>query len=132
LKPGDVVALIGPLGSGKTTLVQGVAEGWGYKTGATSPTFALMNEYRSRRGLLLHLDMYRLSTAELESFPLEDYLDPSAVCLVEWADRVAGRLPDEALDIHLKIRSPNARLLNISACSSDWRKRLKPLLPAAM
>src|SRR5882672_4987994 len=82
LKGGDVLALVGDLGSGKTTLVQGIAEGWGYKRRANSPTFALVNEYTSRRGPLLHMDMYRLTPGELSTFPLEDYLDNDTVCLI--------------------------------------------------
>src|SRR4051812_7400937 len=91
LEGGDVVALIGNLGSGKTTLTQGIAAGWGSKQAANSPTFALANEYRSKRGLLNHMDMYRLSTRELEAFPLEDYLDSKTVTVIEWADRVQAR-----------------------------------------
>src|SRR3954467_6787224 len=83
LKPGDVVALVGDLGAGKTTLVQGIAAGWGYRRRANSPTFALVNEYRSSRGPLLHMDMYRLSPVELQGFPLEEYLGPEAVCVIE-------------------------------------------------
>src|SRR5436309_5462148 len=69
LKGGDVVALIGNLGAGKTTLVQGIAAGWGYARRANSPTFALVNEYRSPRGNHLHMDVYRLSEKELDAFP---------------------------------------------------------------
>src|SRR5438045_3612505 len=82
LRPGDVLGLIGGLGAGKTTFVQGLAFGWGYRRDVTSPTFSLVNEYRSKRGLLLHMDMYRLTADELKEFPLEDYLDPASVCVI--------------------------------------------------
>ena len=72
LKPNDVVALVGTLGAGKTTLVQSIAEAWGYRRGATSPTFALANEYETPRGMIYHMDMYRLSPQETEAFPLEE------------------------------------------------------------
>src|SRR3979409_1028715 len=73
LRQGDVVALVGELGAGKTTLVQSIAAAWGYKRGATSPTFALANEYATPRGAIYHMDMYRLSARELAVFPLEEY-----------------------------------------------------------
>src|SRR5580693_6788060 len=92
LKVGDVVALVGELGAGKTTLVQSIAAAWGYKRGAVSPTFSLANEYETPRGMIYHLDMYRLSPGELVAFPLEDYL-AQGLCLIEWADRVHDRLP---------------------------------------
>src|SRR5579864_3992775 len=81
LSVGDVVALVGNLGAGKTTLAQGIATGWGYKRGAISPTFALANEYKTPRGFIYHMDMYRLSSVELASFPLQDY----------WGHNPAGR-----------------------------------------
>src|SRR5579864_3541438 len=92
LRPGDVVALVGVLGAGKTTLVQGIAAARGYRRGANSPTFALANEYRTPRGTMYHMDMYRLSPPEAAAFPLEDYWG-RGVCLVEWADRVQDRWP---------------------------------------
>src|SRR5882762_2852765 len=115
LQKGDVLALIGDLGSGKTTLVQGIASGWGYTRRAISPTFALVNEYRGTRGTLFHMDMYRLSKNELDAFPLEEYLDHKAVCLIEWADRIRSRWPEDALAIQLKIVDPQTRRLEIIA-----------------
>jgi len=128
LKGGDVLALVGDLGSGKTTLVQGIAAGWGYKRRANSPTFALVNEYASRRGPLLHMDMYRLSRDELGAFPLEDYLDRNTVCLIEWADRIQPRWPAETLEIHLQTLSSVTRRVKIVSTSKTWQKRLARLL----
>jgi tRNA threonylcarbamoyladenosine biosynthesis protein TsaE len=112
LKKGDVVALVGELGSGKTTLVQSIAAAWGYKRGAVSPTFALANEYPTKRGTIYHMDMYRLSGRELSTFPLEDYWG-QGLCLIEWADRVRDRLPVSALEIRLKIAGPQRRALTL-------------------
>ncbi len=113
LRIGDVVALIGELGAGKTTLVQSIAGAWGYGRGAISPTFALANEYETPRGSIYHMDMYRLGPRELAEFPLEDYWG-SGLCLIEWADRIRPRLPDSTIEIRLKIMGPRERGLRVS------------------
>ncbi len=110
LQAGDVVMLTGELGAGKTTLVQGIASGWGFKGAVQSPTFALANEYASKRGPLYHLDMYRLSAAEAIDFPLEDYVG-SGICLIEWADRISERWPPRTIQIHLQTLDPKTRKL---------------------
>jgi tRNA threonylcarbamoyladenosine biosynthesis protein TsaE len=112
LRPGNVVALIGELGSGKTTLVKSIAAAWGYARGANSPTFALANEYETPRGTIYHMDMYRLSDKELSAFPLEDYWG-LGLCLIEWADRVRDRLPAETIEIHLKVQNETTRTLSV-------------------
>ena len=110
LKSGDIVALIGELGSGKTTLVQSIAAARGYKRGANSPTFALANEYKTSKGTIYHMDMYRLSKSELAGFPLEDYWG-QGLCLIEWADRLGDRLPSSRYEVRLKITGPTQRTL---------------------
>ena len=112
LKDGDVVALVGDLGAGKTTLVQSITAAWGYRRGATSPTFALANEYETPRGTIFHMDMYRLSLPELAVFPLDDYWG-RGLCLIEWADRVRLRLPPSTLEVRLKITGPQQRKLSL-------------------
>jgi tRNA threonylcarbamoyladenosine biosynthesis protein TsaE len=124
LRPTDVVALIGPLGAGKTTLVQSIAEVWGYRRGANSPTFALANEYPTPRGVVYHMDMYRLSPRERDAFPLEEYWG-HGLCLVEWADRVRDRWPENTLEIVFTIPSAETRRLSLPRPNPAWQKRLR-------
>ncbi len=102
LKPGDLVALVGDLGSGKTTLVQGIAAGWGTLDAVSSPTFVLVNVYRHSDGLrLFHVDAYRLNgPIEALDLDLENMLDQGPM-IVEWAERVQTVLPEEGLWVHL-------------------------------
>src|SRR5215468_8629155 len=111
LFPGAVVALVGPLGAGKTHLTRAVAEGLGLADGraVSSPTFVLIQEYRARLPVY-HFDAYRLR-GEGEFFDLgaHEYLDGDGVCLVEWADRVPGCLPAEHLRITLTVTGESSR-----------------------
>lgn len=101
LNPGDVLALEGELGTGKTCWVQGVCRGLGVVEPAVSPSFTLVNEYQGRWPVY-HIDLYRLTdAAEMLTFGLEDYLYGWGICLVEWADRARDFLPDEHLTVEL-------------------------------
>jgi tRNA threonylcarbamoyladenosine biosynthesis protein TsaE len=101
LKPGDVLALVGDLGTGKTRWVQGVCEGLGVTDPVISPSFTLVNEYAGRRPVY-HIDLYRLADSrEVLTFGLEDYLYGSGICLIEWADRATDFLPSEHLIVTL-------------------------------
>ena len=110
LQPGDLIGLVGDLGSGKTTLVQGIAAGWGSLDPVSSPTFVLVNVYRRPDGLqLFHLDAYRLSgPAEAIDLDLDSMLDQGPM-LVEWAERVQEALPPDGLWVHLNYVSENQR-----------------------
>jgi len=101
LQPGDVLALIGELGTGKTRWVQGVCWGLNVPSRVISPSFTLVNEYHSRCPIY-HIDLYRLSNiAEGMSFGLDEYLYGDGIVLVEWADRALDIFPDEYLVIEL-------------------------------
>ena len=102
LQPGDLVGLIGDLGSGKTTLVQGIVAGWGSLDPVSSPTFVIVNVYRHTNGLrFFHLDAYRLNgSSEALDLDLDDMLDQGPM-IVEWAERVQTVLPDQGLWVHL-------------------------------
>ena len=102
LQTGDVICLVGDLGAGKTTLVQGISAGWGSLDAATSPTFVLVNIYRRPDGgQLYHLDAYRLEGAgEAEDLDLNTMLERGPL-VIEWADHIQAALPEERLWITL-------------------------------
>lgn len=125
LQPSDLVGLIGDLGSGKTTLVQGVATGWGSLDPVSSPTFVLVNVYRRPDGLhLYHLDAYRLSgAAEAIDLDLDTMLEQGPM-LVEWAERVQEALPSEGLWVHLTYVSDIQRDMIYTARGAHYRDLL--------
>jgi tRNA threonylcarbamoyladenosine biosynthesis protein TsaE len=116
LQPGDLICLQGELGAGKTTLVQGVARGWGALDEVSSPTFVLVNSYRRPDGSLLsHFDAYRVeSLGEAEEIDLEDLLAQSPL-FIEWAERVEPVLPAERLWIWLEYESEEHRSMRFAA-----------------
>jgi tRNA threonylcarbamoyladenosine biosynthesis protein TsaE len=111
-RPGTVVALIGELGTGKTTLTKAVAEGLGVTESVTSPTFTIIKEYASGRLPLYHFDLYRVGDAEeMYALGFEDYFYGDGVTVVEWADRAEELLPRDAIVIRLAYgRRENERL----------------------
>lgn len=112
LQVGDVVALSGSLGAGKTCFVQGLARGLGIEGYVTSPTFILMRHHPGNPSLC-HADAYRLeSPEELEDLGLEDVL-ASAVLALEWAEGVADALPAERIEVHITSDGESTRTLHI-------------------
>ncbi len=114
--PGDIIALMGDLGTGKTTLTQGIARGLSVPEEyyVTSPTFTLINEYPGRLPLY-HFDVYRLAGAcDLEEMGYEEYFYGRGVVVIEWAEKLIGILPEEALHIHLTRISDETRKIEIS------------------
>jgi len=126
LKGGDVLALSGELGAGKTTLVRALAEALGVDMdGVSSPTFVLVNEYPNQNGPdLVHVDAYRAASAEdLESSGLDLSLsNPGSVVVIEWAERVAELLPADTLFVTLSHAEGGGRLAEIRAPRS-WQSR---------
>lgn len=101
LEPGDVVALSGPLGAGKTVLVKGIAAGFGVTEEVTSPSFNIVIEYRGR-GAFYHVDYYRLrEEAEAIEVGVEEYICSEGVTVIEWAERFPGLLPLNRLEMEL-------------------------------
>jgi len=117
-RPGDVVALVGDLGSGKTHLAKGIAEGLGAARAhdVTSPTFILCHEYLDGRMPFYHLDAYRLrGGADLEAIGADEMLEGDGLAALEWADRAPEVLPQDRLDIRLVVTGADTRRITLTA-----------------
>ncbi|AFZ12341.1 Uncharacterized protein family UPF0079, ATPase [Crinalium epipsammum PCC 9333] len=118
LPSGSVILLQGDLGSGKTTLVQGIGEGLGIKDLIVSPTFTLINEYTCGRIPLYHLDLYRLEPEDVNELYIENYWEgievPAGIVAIEWAERLAEK-PLNYLDIYLTYHQQSGRIAEIVA-----------------
>lgn len=128
LEPGDLVCLEGELGAGKTTLVQGMAQGWGSLDPVSSPTFVLVNEYRRPDGSrLFHMDAYRLETGA-EAAELDvDWMLAEGALVVEWPERVQAILPDDALKIRLDAVAEEQRQMLFQSHGSRCDRLLSAL-----
>ena len=116
LQPGDIICLVGDLGSGKTTLMQGIAAGWGSLDAVSSPTFVLVNVYRRPHGQrLFHLDAYRLTNAA-EAVDLDlDVMITQGPLVIEWADHIKEALPQERMWVAMRWVDDPQRDLIVSA-----------------
>ena len=110
--PGMVICLYGELGSGKTMFVKGFATGLGIEGTITSPTFNIVKEYLDGEAPLYHMDVYRLNESS-DSVGIEDYFDKEGVCIIEWADLIEDKLPENRLDIFFKVIDENTRILKL-------------------
>ena len=109
LKPGDVIALVGDLGTGKTCLTQGIARGVGMASDAVvnSPSYILINEYEGNIPIY-HIDLYRLEdSAAIAELGLTEYIEGNGICIIEWAERITDTLPDTCIKVHITVADAN-------------------------
>ena len=112
VKPGDIVALVGELGSGKTQFVKGIAAGLNVATTATSPTFTLVHEYPGGRMPIYHFDFFRIDDRQsAERLGLDEYFFGDGVAIVEWADKFSDLIPDSARWISFETKSETQRAI---------------------
>ena len=134
LRAGDVIALYGELGAGKTCLVRGLAKGLGVEKGlVSSPSFSLINEYPGPLPLF-HMDCYRLGREEeIQELGLEEYFDGPGISIIEWAERIK-ELPEERLDISITILDEFRRRIQIRGSGpmvnrlQGWNLKFRTLL----
>lgn len=126
LKKGDIICLFGELGSGKTVLTKGIAQGLGMKRNKIiSPSFVIIRQYNKGKISLNHFDLYRLKRLEdILCLGYEEYFYNEAVTVIEWADRLKHLMPKEFLKIELFIKSKNQRLLQFNAIGKHYKEPL--------
>lgn len=110
--PNMVICLDGELGSGKTVFVKGFAHALAIEDNITSPTFNIIKEYNSGELPLYHMDVYRLDK-DSNDIGIEDYFNKGGVTLIEWADIITDILPEERLQINIKVISENTRVFEL-------------------
>jgi len=114
LLPGDVICLVGELGSGKTTITQGIAQGLGVRDSVVSASFKLINEYKGRIPVY-HFDLFRLDKlSEVEELGYREYFYNQGVTIIEWAEKIRPLWPEQRIEIELKIISDNNREIRIT------------------
>jgi tRNA threonylcarbamoyladenosine biosynthesis protein TsaE len=125
LHQGSLVALCGSLGSGKTTMIKGICQGLGIKELVRSPCFVIMTQYQAKLPVY-HFDLYRLkSPEELHTIGYEEYFYGDGICLVEWAEKARNFLPDERIEVYLKIVSNSEREIEINEVKTKTQKKIK-------
>jgi tRNA threonylcarbamoyladenosine biosynthesis protein TsaE len=113
LRRGDVVAFFGDLGTGKTTMVKGIAQGLGVKETVRSPSFVVVTEYPGSVRVQ-HIDLYRLQGSnELAAIGFNDLFGPEVITLIEWADRAGVELPKDAIRVEMTVGGENRRSIRI-------------------
>ncbi len=114
--PGDIYALVGELGAGKTEFVRGFVAALAPEASVRSPSFTIVNVYETPRFPVYHFDFYRLSDpSELHEIGFAEYLAGGGVCLIEWADLVAGELPEEGVRV-VRFTDPGEGIRVIEHC----------------
>ena len=135
LLPGDIVSLTGDLGAGKTVFAQGLAAALGAEARVTSPSFTIVHEYEARYPII-HLDIYRLdSFQEVLDLGFEEFLDPSAIVLIEWGEAIAPLLPRRYLQVDLRrpdtVEDDDARRLTFRPHGTEWIVKIQSMRETA-
>jgi tRNA threonylcarbamoyladenosine biosynthesis protein TsaE len=131
LGPGDVLALMGELGAGKTTITKGIARGAGVADEIHSPTFTLIHEHKGRVPFY-HVDLYRLAGNEdVEFLGLEEYIHGDGIVVIEWADRAPALLAKERLEITLSFQGDEGREIKLHPTSERLRKIVESIVENA-
>jgi tRNA threonylcarbamoyladenosine biosynthesis protein TsaE len=132
LQAGDLILLQGGLGAGKTTFVQGLAQGLGVREPVTSPTFTLIHHYSGGRLPLFHFDLYRLEgEQEIADLGFEEYLEQRGVIVVEWAERLGSLTPSEYLRVNITRSGENARAFDLQPFGTRYETTLSSALSGA-
>ena len=125
--PGMVICLNGELGSGKTVFVKGFAKALGIQETVTSPTFSLVKEYHDGEMPLFHMDVYRMEDSK-ENFGLGDYLNQDGVCIIEWPEMIEEQLPEERLDVTIKVIDDETRVLVFTPYGQQYEELCQAVL----
>lgn len=124
IKKNDVIALIGDLGTGKTTFVKNLAKELGVKGNIKSPTFTYVIEYTDINPPLFHFDVYRISDSEeIYEIGFEDYLHNGGIVIIEWANLIEDELPDEYIKIEIEHFDEESRYVNIQFIGDPAREK---------
>jgi tRNA threonylcarbamoyladenosine biosynthesis protein TsaE len=125
--PGMVICLNGELGSGKTVFVKGFAKALGIQETITSPTFSLVKEYHEGELPLFHMDVYRMEDSK-ENFGLDDYLNQEGVCIIEWPEMIEEQLPEERLDVKVKVIDDDVRVFVFTPYGEQYEELCQAVL----
>lgn len=122
LKAGNLVAMYGDLGSGKTQFAKGICSAFDVKEVVNSPTFTIVNEYHgtlpgSKEAIrIFHIDLYRLKNMEeIFGIGFDEYLESGGICLVEWAEKLNGIIPDERFDVKMSVVDATTREITVGS-----------------
>ena len=124
---GMVICLNGELGSGKTVFVKGFAKALGIQETVTSPTFSLVKEYHDGEMPLFHMDVYRMEDSK-ENFGLDDYLNQEGICIIEWPEMIEEQLPEERLDIKIKVIDDDVRVFVFTPHGEQYEELCQAVL----
>ncbi|WP_374948560.1 tRNA (adenosine(37)-N6)-threonylcarbamoyltransferase complex ATPase subunit type 1 TsaE [Mucilaginibacter sp.] len=109
-----ILLFYGEMGAGKTTLIKSLCEALGVNDAVTSPTFSIVNEYRSSNGPVFHFDFYRLSNqSEALDLGYEEYFDSGNYCFIEWPEKIAGLIPDQYTGIRILVLDATTRQVTV-------------------